>query len=80
LIGIFRFTEGFTEVIINERLIKLVSIINRHALRDRNGFNLHATKESLHIVTIIVIISFIVVLCVLIILTLTAALAKIGAG
>ena len=39
-----------------------------------------AIKESLHIITIIVIISFILVLCVLVILTRSAALAKIGAG
>ena len=39
-----------------------------------------AIEESLHIITIIVIISFILILCVLILLTRTAALAKIGAG
>jgi len=44
------------------------------------GLIFQATKESLHVITIIVIISFILVLCVLIILTLTAALAKISAG
>ena len=45
----------------NERSIKLVSIKNQHAPHDRNGFDLYAIKESLHIVNIIVIISFIVV-------------------
>lgn len=44
------------------------------------GLIFKATKVSLHVVAIIVIISFIFVLCVLIILTLTAALAKIDAG
>lgn len=43
------------------------------------GLIFEATKESLHVITVIVA-SVYTVLCVLIILTLTAALAKIGAG